>query len=133
MSKVIQSVQEAPVLMVAYAGGFAAGNAVGITLERRIAVGASVILMISRQRGKEIANKLRATGQKLTTIQGAGRDGSRTLLYVTAARRHFDKIIDTAKEVDPNLFFVVDHCSKTSYPTRLHQTSLGWRSFIKRK
>ena len=133
VSTVVLNVREEPVLMVAYAVGFAAGSALGMILERKMALGSSVALMISREKGLEIARELRGMGQRLTTIQGEGRDGPRVLLYVTAARRDLSKIIETAKSVDPDLFHVIDHCSETSYTAQLSEPAFGWRSFLKFK
>ena len=131
VSTVVLNVGKNPVLMLVYAGGFAAGNALGIILEREIALGSSVILMISREKGLQVARGLRQLGQRLTTVQGESRDGPRVLLYVTAARRDLGKIIETARGIDPNLFHVVEHCSQTSYAAQLAQPATGWRSFIK--
>ena len=94
VSTVVLNVREEPVRMVAYAAGFAAGSALGMILERKMALGSSVALMISREKGLEIAQELRDIGQRLTTIQGEGRDGPRVLLYVTAARRDLSKIVE---------------------------------------
>ena len=47
ISQLIFRLQEHPLLVVAYAGGFAAGNAVGIAVERKVALGHCVIRMIS--------------------------------------------------------------------------------------
>lgn len=133
LSGLIGQIGENPSLALAYAGGFAVGNAVGIQLERRIAMGSSIALMISRDKGMQIADALREIGQRLTTIEGSGRDGPRTLLYVTTARRRLPKMIEVARKIDPKVFYVVDHCSETSYSTQLAETALGWRAFFKKK
>lgn len=114
VSGVIVKLVDYPLLMVAYAGGFAAGNAVGITLERRLAMGSCVITLVSKT-GTEIAAALRAVGQRVTLIDGEGRDGRRQLLYATARRRDMKPLIQTAKAVDPDVFYVVQLCSETSH------------------
>lgn len=132
VSQAIRAVEGEPLLGVAYAGGFAAGNAVGIQLDRRLALGSTVILMISQTKGQEIAWALREKGHKLTTMAGEGRDGPRTLLYVTTARRNLRSVLRTAQTVDPELFYAVDHCSETTHVSPA-ESALGWRAFFKRK
>jgi uncharacterized protein YebE (UPF0316 family) len=132
VSQVIVRVREFPILVLAYAGGFAAGNAVGIAIERRLAIGWCVVLMISRELGSNVAAKLRSLGQTLTTIDGEGRDGPRTLVYATVPRRGVRKIVAAAKSVDPDLFYAVQYCSETSQLGPLAPAN-GWRSAVKKK
>ena len=62
VSQVILRLRESPVLVVAYAAGFATGNAVGILLERRLALGHCVVRMISRE-GEAVARVLVSFGR----------------------------------------------------------------------
>lgn len=114
VSGVIVTITEYPFLLVAYSAGYATGNAVGITLERRLAMGSCVITIIS-EAGAEVAKALRAVGQRVTLIDGEGRDGPRQIVYATARRRHAKTLISTAKRVDPNAFYVMHMCSETSH------------------
>ena len=52
--QVIARINESFFLALAFAGGFAAGNAVGILVERRLAMGTSVVRIISGKHGMEI-------------------------------------------------------------------------------
>jgi uncharacterized protein YebE (UPF0316 family) len=49
-----------PPLVLAYAGGFAAGTWVGMTIEERLALGLAEVQVVSRVAGVEIAEALRA-------------------------------------------------------------------------
>lgn len=133
VSQVLWKVKDHPVLILAYAGGFAAGNVIGMTLEQRLSTGWSAILMISPQKGEQIAAQLRKKGHRLTTLSGQGKDGPRTVLYATASRRSMPGIISVARDIDPQVFYSVDHCSETSYLTVLDRPALGWRQFWKHK
>ncbi|MDH5805144.1 MAG: DUF5698 domain-containing protein [Gemmatimonadota bacterium] len=131
ISQVIGGVGQNPFLAVAYAGGFAAGNGVGIFLERRIAIGHCVLRIISTIEGPGVAHAIRDAGLVVTTFGGEGRDGPRTLLYTTCRRRDVDRIIARARKVDPNLFFVAERMSSTSHLPLPHPT--GWRTVFKKK
>jgi len=114
VSSVIVKLTEFPLLVLAYASGFAAGNAVGIALERRLAMGSCVITLVS-QEGAEVARALREVGQRVTVLDGEGRDGPRQVVYATARRRDMKELVNSSKEVDPGVFYVVQLCSETSH------------------
>jgi uncharacterized protein YebE (UPF0316 family) len=132
ISQVIARVKENPLILFAYAGGFATGNAVGIALERKLAFGYVVIRIISDGKGKEIAERLRAMGQPATVFYGEGRTGPRALVYASCARRDMGKILKAAKTIDPDMFYVVERASEASHIEMLPQPT-GWRSVLKRK
>jgi uncharacterized protein YebE (UPF0316 family) len=137
ISQVISRIGESWFLVIAYAGGFAAGNGVGILIERRIALGMAVVRMVSAGSGSEIAQALWARGFSATTFPGEGTEGPVTLVYAAGRRRSIQAILRTAREIDPNLFYVVEpaHESNEGVHTRirpvLHAT--GWRAVFKKK
>lgn len=132
VSQVIARVKEDPLLLLAYACGFAAGNATGIWLERKLAFGSVVIRIISQEHGKKIADRLTAMNQPYTLFHGEGRTGPRTLIYILSARGDMERIIDAACAIDPDLFYAVEHASASSHLNVLpHPT--GWRSVFKKK
>jgi uncharacterized protein YebE (UPF0316 family) len=114
ISGVIVTITEYPLLVLAYAAGYATGNAVGINLERRLAMGSCVITIIS-EIGADVADALRAGGQRVTLVEGEGRDGPRQIVYATARRRDARSLISAARAVDPGMFYVVHLCSETSH------------------
>lgn len=114
VSGVIVMITEYPLLVVSYSAGYAAGNAVGIALEKRLAMGFCVITIVS-ENGAEVAKALRSVGQRVTLIEGEGRDGPRQLVYATAPRRDLKPLVNAAKSVDPDMFYVVQLCSETSH------------------
>ena len=137
VAQLITRMGESWLLIIAYAGGFSAGNVVGILIERRIALGIAVVRLISSNHGAEIAAKLREIGYTVTTIQGEGIKGPVTLVYVAGPRRKVRAIVATAKAIDDRLFFVVEPAQESSgqAPVRLRPISLatGWRAITKKK
>lgn len=115
VSQVIQRIDESPVLLLAYASGFAAGNGVGILLERRIAMGACVVRFISVARGDELADGLRQRGFAVTTFTGHGRDGERQLVYVIVPRTQVQGLLDAGRAIDPGVFYVVERVSELGH------------------
>ncbi len=84
VSQVIVRINESIFLALAFAGGFAAGNAVGILVERRLAMGTSVVRILSANRGRAIADAIRQDGHGVSVFDGDGDDGPITLVYAVA-------------------------------------------------
>lgn len=134
-SQVMLCVREYPIVAVAYAAGFATGNGAGILLERTIAMGSVALTIISPSAGPAIAGQLRAEGQRLTTFSGEGRDGPVTMIYTTCPRRGLRRLLESARRLDPRLFYTVEPLREwrlDSGGSPLHQ-STGWRGVFQRK
>ncbi len=132
VSQVISRIQESPWVALAFAAGFAAGNAAGIYLERRLAFGEAMVGIFSPA-GREIAAALREAGQAVTTVAGEGRDGPVTLSYVWCPRRRIDELVTLARRIDPHLFFVVERADAWHLSRRAIGHPTGWRSTAKKK
>jgi uncharacterized protein YebE (UPF0316 family) len=131
VSQVILRLREHPVLVLAYASGFAAGNAVGIVLERKLAVGQCVIRMISRK-GHAIGKILASMGRVLGDFQSEVNGSPSRLVFAILARRDLRETVRRAIEADPEVFYVVDRFSETRHYTPLPHVT-GWRALLKMK
>jgi uncharacterized protein YebE (UPF0316 family) len=135
ISTVIHRISEKPILGVFYALGFSTGNVVGIILEKRIAFGHIILRIISTERGKEMAEKIRESGHAVTTFQGEGLSGPVTMLYVACRRKEQNDIVQIVRSVEPDAFYIVDQAgsvSKIYRPFLPHQPT-GWRAIFKKK
>jgi uncharacterized protein YebE (UPF0316 family) len=131
VSQVILRVREHPILVVAYAAGFAVGNAVGIVLERKLAFGQCVVRMISTK-GKAIAEGLTSLGRVLGVFQSEINGAPSRLVFASMARRNLPAAVRVAKDIDPDVFCVVDRFAETNHITPFpHPT--GWRAILKKK
>lgn len=137
ISQVISRLHESWWLGLAYAGGFAVGNGVGVLLERSIARGSSAVRLYSATGGREIADRLRRDGFEVTTFAGDGDNGPVTLVHAIAPRRRVREIVAVARGVDRNCVYVTEpaHGNSCGVQLRLrpvpHPT--GWRSVAKKK
>lgn len=133
VSQVIARVHETPILAVAYAAGFASGNAVGIFIEKRLAFGTAVLRIVSPNNGGAVAEALRELGQVVTTFEGHGRDGPVTLIYASCPRRRVRRLIATAHRIDPTMFYVVERADAWGYGRDVVPMPTGWRAVLKMK
>ena len=134
ISAVIHRIVEKPLLGVFYALGFSTGNVVGILLERRIAFGHMVLRIITPRAGKLMAEKVRDEGFGVTTFQGEGLSGPVTMLYVVCRRRDMQRVIQIAKSVEPNAFYISEQAGSVSKIYRPFMPApTGWRAIFKKK
>lgn len=137
VSQVISRINESIFLAFAFAGGFAAGNAVGILVERRLAMGTSVVRILSNSHGAEIAEAIRSDGHDVTVFKGEGAEGPVTLVYAVAPRRQARRMLENARSIDPGLLYVSEpaHESFRGVGPRLRPIphATGWRAVFKKK
>ena len=94
-------------LALAYAGGFAVGNYVGITIESRFAIGNELIRCISFNRDV-LAGKLRKEGFKVVSFDGdMGESYPVELLLIIEKRRNIPSLIKLIKELDQTAVYSV--------------------------
>jgi uncharacterized protein YebE (UPF0316 family) len=94
--------------IIAYAGGFATGNVVGMWIEDRLAIGHTHLRIISSTAGLAIAERLREEGYAVTEITGRGRDGVVTLLNASVLRKNKDKVCEIVQKVDEDAFITAE-------------------------
>ena len=94
--------------IIAYAGGFATGNVVGMWIEDKLAMGYTHLRIISTKTGLAIAENLRKRGYAVTEISGRGRDGTVTLLNVSVQRKNKDKVSEIVEQVDEDAFITAE-------------------------
>ncbi|MEK7703585.1 MAG: DUF5698 domain-containing protein [Myxococcota bacterium] len=133
VSHVIARVHESPIVAVAFAAGFASGNAVGIYLEKRMAFGNAVLRIVSMHNGDAVAETLRGLGQVVTTFEGQGRDGPVKLIYASCARKRVRRLIASARAIDPTMFYVVERADSWGYGRDVEAMPTGWRATWKKK
>ncbi|QDU62719.1 hypothetical protein Pan216_35880 [Planctomycetes bacterium Pan216] len=134
LSQVIIGVSDSPLLVLAYAGGFAAGNAAGIGMERLLALGFVVVRIISEKAGPEIAETLRRSGFRATMVEGHDRVGPVMLIYSTCQRRRLSKLLAIVDQVEPNVFFSVEPVHQHNEPlTQTLPYPTGWAALFKKK
>lgn len=94
--------------ILGYAGGYAMGTYVGITIEQKIAYGVATVRVVSQRAGVEIAEALRAAGYGVTEFPGFGRDGAVEILNSVVLRRHIADVLKIVTDHDRNAFVTVE-------------------------
>ncbi|HEX9692402.1 MAG TPA: DUF5698 domain-containing protein [Gemmatimonadales bacterium] len=132
VTQVVAGIAEHPLLVIAYAGGFASGSAVGITLERKLALGSVVVRVVSHLPRSDLEAVIGPLATDIAAFRGEAAGGDRTLLYASCKRRDLPRLIEKVRAADDDVFYVVERFSQMGTAVPLpHPT--GWRAVFKMK
>ncbi|MBN2403165.1 MAG: DUF2179 domain-containing protein [Spirochaetes bacterium] len=92
-----------------YAGGFAAGNYVGMLLESKLSIGFQSIRIITSQKVTALPMMLKDEGFDISIVNGRGSKGGIFIIYTVARKRHVKKIINITNELEPNAFITIEN------------------------
>lgn len=94
-----------PIYLIVYALGFGIGIYTGMIIEDRLALGYSVVYVITDSLDHTLPNHLRELGYGVTIERGYGRDGERLVLTVLTPRSTERKLYDAIDELSPTAFY----------------------------
>lgn len=100
--------------IVGYAGGFAAGTFVGITIERWIGTGWVLLRVISVNKHQELLTAMRDAHFGITAVAGEGRSGPVQILFVVAKRKRGEEALDLVRQIDRAAFVTIDSVTPAS-------------------
>jgi uncharacterized protein YebE (UPF0316 family) len=93
---------------VAFAGGYAAGNYIGIWLEEKISIGNVVIRLIPKKDTTPLIRHLRALNYGVTVVDVDGSLGPTKMLFTTVRRKDAKKVIEIINAFNPTAFYTID-------------------------
>ena len=96
------------VAYLAYAGGYAAGNYIGILVENKIAFGFQLFRIYTKKNGGELARILYKKGFGSTYIKGEGAVYDVGIIEAVVSRKHSARIESLINEFDPDIFYLVE-------------------------
>ena len=113
ISQVIKDIDD-PVLIGAYAAGFAAGTILGTYIERIVGVGNIVVRVFTASDSPSVAETLRDNGHGVTVIDGEGKDGPVKIYLCVIPRRKLKSVLQMIEEINPNAYITTDMANPTS-------------------
>jgi len=113
ISQVIKDIDD-PVLIGAYAAGFAAGTILGTYIERIVGVGNIVVRVFTTIHSPSVAETLRDNGHGVTVIDGEGKDGPVKIYLCVIPRRKLKSVLQMIEEINPNAYITTDMANPTS-------------------
>ena len=97
-----------PACYIAYAGGFAMGNFVGLWIAERLSLGVVLIRVVTKKDATELVEYLTSADCGVTSIDGHGATGQVKVVFTIVPRREVKRVVDLIKKFNPNAFYTVE-------------------------
>lgn len=93
---------------IAYAGGFAAGNYIGMIIEEKIALGYEMVRVITRVEANDLIGKLKEKGYGTTSVKALGNLGEVAVIYIIVSRKMLKDVINLIAKYNPQALYTVE-------------------------
>lgn len=104
---------------IAYAGGFAVGNYIGMLLEQKLSIGLVAVRVITNKDCTELLTYIRKRNYGVTIADAEGSDGKVKILYSIVKRRNLNDALDIITKFNPKAFYTVEdiqHVNEGIFP-----------------
>ncbi|HPE85982.1 MAG: DUF2179 domain-containing protein [Bacteroidales bacterium] len=122
---------------IAYGGGFAAGNYIGIYLEERMKIGTVMLRVFPKNDTTLLAENLRDKGFGVTTVDIMGKGGKNQMIFSVIDRKRITEVLNMVQHHNPNAFYTIEdiRAVREGYRTNQgkHQSSKIFIPFGRRK
>ena len=116
-----------PACYIAYAGGFAMGNFVGIHIAEKLSLGLVMIRVVTKNDAAPLVDFLKAGNYGVTCVDGHGTSGQVKVVFTIVQRREARSVVELIKKFNPHAFYSIEEVGlveKGIFPIRK-----SWRDF----
>ena len=110
-----------PVCYIAYAGGFAMGNYVGIRIAEKLSLGVVLIRVVTKKDAISLVECLKSENYGVTSVDGHGTSGEVKVVFTIVPRREVQRVVELVKKFNPNAFYSMEEVGfveKGIFPVR---------------
>ncbi len=93
---------------IAYGAGFAMGTFIGLQIEKKIAIGNSLVRIITQKDATELIEHLREKDYGVTSINAQGVKGKVHVIYVIIRRHDIVNVAGIISEFNPQAFYTIE-------------------------
>jgi len=97
-----------PVCYIAYAGGFAMGNFVGIWIAEKLSMGVVLIRVVTKKDASELVEHLKSADYGVTSVDGHGTAGQVKVVFTIVPRREVKSVADIINKFNPKAFYSIE-------------------------
>jgi uncharacterized protein YebE (UPF0316 family) len=116
-----------PACYIAYAGGFAMGNFVGIHIAEKLSLGLVMIRVVTKKDAAPLVDFLKAENYGVTSVDGHGTSGQVKVVFTIVPRREVRSVVELIKKFNPQAFYSIGEVGLVEsgiFPIRK-----SWRDF----
>ena len=103
-----------PLSYLAYAGGFAMGNYVGMTIDEKLALGRVLVRVITPNPLPILLEFMKEKNYRFTSVDAEGRYGKVNLLFTVMKRDQLPEFISQVKQMDEKAFYTIESVKRVS-------------------
>jgi uncharacterized protein YebE (UPF0316 family) len=107
ISQIIQHLTMA-LYYFAYAAGYATGTFVGMSIEEKLAVGMTLVRVVSSKDPAELIGALSAADYGVTSVPAQGARGPVRLVYIIIKRSDLARVTEIVTRFDPKTFYTIE-------------------------
>jgi len=125
-----------PLCYIAYAGGFATGNYVGIWIAEKLSLGVVLIRVITSKDASELLEYLKSAEYGVTSVDAHGSAGEVQVVFTIVPRREVTGVVNLIKQFNPKAFYTIEEVGFVEegiFPTRKNWLSSVFRPLRKGK
>lgn len=115
------------VMLVAFAGGFASGNLVGMWIEEKLAVGIEIIRIITPHNTDKLLEEFRQKRYGYTIVDAEGSMGKVKIIFLVIHRKERRRLLDLVRKLNPDAFFSVEDVKAVKEKAFSLVRESGWR------
>jgi len=97
-----------PICYIAYAGGFAMGNYVGMLIAEKLSLGVVLIRLITKMDALPLVEHLNSKNYGVTSIDGHGTSGEVKVVFTIVPRREVPSVVESIKKFNPQAFYSIE-------------------------
>lgn len=113
IGQIFQNVNN-PMSYVGYAGGFAMGTFVGMTIEEKLALGRVLVRVITPEPMIELIDYMKERNFRFTNVGGEGRFGKVNLLFTVMKREDLQEYVEKIKSINDKAFYTIESVRRIS-------------------
>jgi uncharacterized protein YebE (UPF0316 family) len=125
-----------PLCYIAYAGGFATGNYVGMRIAEKLSLGVVLIRVITSKDASELVEYLKSAEYGVTSVDAQGSAGKVHVVFSIVRRREVAGVVNLIKQFNPKAFYTIEEVGFVEegiFPARKNWFSSVFRFWRKGK
>ena len=110
-----------PVCYIAYAGGFAMGNFVGMWIAEKLSLGVVLIRVVTKKDAAELVEYFKSSDYGITCVDGHGTAGQVKVVFTIVPRREVKRVVALINKFNPQAFYSIEEVGfveKGIFPTK---------------
>jgi uncharacterized protein YebE (UPF0316 family) len=115
-----------------WAGGYATGIYIGLSIEERLAIGTQVIRVFTQEDITKLIESLVEKNYSYTILDGEGKKGAVKLIFIVVKRKNVKDVTEVIHRFSPNAFYSIEDIKRAKgLANSVSSTSVSKQSFFK--